>query len=688
MVHRFKGDLELKRKVLGISIVIVLLLISSDLPQPTYADSFARPDSSPSTRWINGLGGGTGFNGGACADLTPENCVNEVVRYDGNWMQTTALGNGGSDSQFFTLSNIADPSQSTGHVLRYVLMDGNEGTNPVGFQIILRQGATVIATFTQAQGTVPTIPTLFQQILSNAQADSITDYNALELTLIGSCTTGCANSPGSRERVVVTWVEFAVVTGLSPPTFEKITNIDATTLGLQWSPPLLVSDVLSYNIERFDGSTFQVVGNVPVGTNTFNNGGLLTDTEYTYRIRSVGSSGTSVPSNTISKTTTLVLLDSQFSRPDSDPGLRWVNGVNCSALNTFTCNSEPFRLDSNYVETIGLGQNGADSQFYTMSNIKDPFQSIGHVLRYTIREANQGTNPVALSVQFRQGATVLATFTHTAGSITSTFTTFEQILSNAQSDSISNYDAIELSFLATCSASCSNSPGAREKIDLSWVEFEVIPLQPLGLISVDSINGATLKLNWIGNDLGGVTSIGIQKDSGSGFVSIGSVSPSAISFSDTSLTAQQILKYRLNPVGGSNITPQKTGATPPTTATLLTTGSSREPGATNSLTTLQRDIFSQTVEHYNIDKAKVKEIIDDIKVNQLNCYQIIDKMMNSGYDDSQRMKNLGSFYATKYLQASNVNQFITNIATDTILALGGSNGAGDSPESGVLPTTH
>ena len=666
----------LKRTIYLIPIVFVLIL-SSQFTQNAYADLFARPDGSPSTRWVNGIGPLP------CSDLTTHFCVDETVRDDSDYIQTTGLGSGGSDSQFFTLSNIADPLQSTGHILRYTLREGNEGTNPVGFQIILRQGATVIATFTHTQGSLPTTFTLFQQTLTNAQADAITDYSNLELTLIGSCTTGCGNSPSNRERVAVSWVEFVVVTGISPPTLDIINNIDATTLQLQWSPPLDVTGVLSYTIERDSGSGFTIVGSVPVGTNTFTDSGLLTDTVYTYRVISVGATGTSIPSNQITKSTTLVFIESQFARPDSDPGLRWVNGVNCSSLNTFTCVSEEFRSDLNYIETVGLGQNGADNQFYTMSNIRDPFQSIGHILKYTVREANQGTNPVALSVQLRQGAAVIATFSHGAGTLPSTFTTFEQVLTNAQADSITVYNSLELTFTASCSSSCGNSPSEREKIDLSWVEFEIVPLQPLGLTSVDSINGNTLKLNWIAEDLTGVTSINIQRDDGSGFNTISSVSPSTTTFTNSGLSAQNLYKYRLNPVGGGTISPVITGATPPSIATLNLQGASLEPSATNSFSASQRIIFAQTTEHYIIDKVKVRTIIDDITVNRLPAYQIIGKMLDGTYDNSQKMKNLGSFYATKYLGYGNVNTFLNSITQDTVLALGGSNGAGDNPQHGV-----
>ena len=441
------------------------------MPDTAYADSFARPDGSPSTRWVNGIGALP------CSDLLTHLCVDEVVRDDSDYIQTTALGNGGSDSQFFTMSNIADPLQSTGHILRYTLREGNQGTNPVGFTIILRQGSTVIATFAHAQGTLPTTFTLFQQTLTNAQADSITNYNNLELTLIGSCTTGCANSPSARERVAVSWVEFAIITTIPPPTLNGVVALDSTSLQLFWTQPLDLSKVLSYNIERSSGGgSFSVVANVPVGTIQYIDGGLQPNTAYTYRLVSVGTTGNSIPSNQITQTTTVFNIPSDYARPDSSTGLRWVDGIgtNCTALNNYLCIDEKIRDDADYIQTIGLGNGGTDTELLTLSNIKDPILPYTHVLRYTVAKANVGTNPVALQIQLRQGPAVIATFTHPQGTLPSIFTEFNQILTTAQADSITDYNSLELTLTASCAVGCGNNPADREKIKVSWIEFEVL----------------------------------------------------------------------------------------------------------------------------------------------------------------------------------------------------------------------
>ena len=472
-------------------IPVLALLILNPAVIDIYADSFARPDSSPSVRWVNGVGGGT------CTDLLTHNCVNEVVRNDATYIQTTALGNGGSDNQIFTLSNIADPLQSTGHILRYTLREGNQGINPVGFTITLRQGATVIATFTHPQGTLPTTFTLFQQTLTNTQADSITDYNNLELTLNGFCTIGCANQPASRERVAVSWVEFAIVTQIQPPSLNAISVLSSTSLQLFWTQPLSTTGILSYNIERSSGgSPFTVIGNVPVGTITFIDGGLIPNTSYTYRLISIGSSGNSISSNQLTQTTSVFIKPSDFARPDSSISLRWVDGIGltCTGLNNYLCVDESVRDDSDYIQTIGLGQNGLDTQYFTMTDIAKPTQPLTHILRYTLGEANLGTNPVEFEIILRQGPAVIANWIHPAGTISNTITQFERQLTAQQISTITDYNALELTLIGRCDSSCSNSN--REKIIVTWIELEIIPFVPTPTLSSNYIGRAN-QISWI-----------------------------------------------------------------------------------------------------------------------------------------------------------------------------------------------
>ena len=612
-----------------------------------------------------------------CTDLTTFECTNESIRDDTDYIQTTGLGNGGSDSQFYTLSNIPDPLQSTGHVLRYTLREGNEGTNPVGFQIILRQSATVIATFTHAQGSLPTSFTLFQQTLTNTQADSITNYNNLELTLIGSCTIGCGNNPSQRERVAVSWVEFAVITGVSPPTLNTVNVLSPTSLRLGWTEPLDTSSVLSYNIERDDGLGFSIVGNVPIGTTTFDDTNLIPDSLYRYRLVSVGSSGNSIPSNEISQTTTVIIIPSKFARPDSDPSLRWVNGIGlppCTDLTTFECTNESIRDDTDFIQTIGLGNGDQDEQFYTLSNISDPFKSDGHILRYTLREANQGTNPVAFVIKLRQGASPIATFTHAQGTLPVSYQLFERELTFVQADLITDYSGLELTLTASCSIGCGNNPSEREKVQVSWIEFEVTSSNPPEIQRIDTLNSTSLRVEWAtlpNENPDDISQIIVQRSIGINFLTIGNLTSSVQSFDDTGLTPQTIYNYRLKAKlsggGFSNPSDIFSGSTPADPTTLTVQGTIIEPTPTNSFSIGDSQVIAQTIELFNVNTQSMDTIINDIEVNRLNAYQIITKMNDGSYDSSQKMKNAGAFYGTIYLDANNISVFI-NTVVDTVLS--------------------
>jgi len=284
----------LKKYLLFLVIPVVFSLIIIDV----YADSFARPDSS-TLLWSVAVGLPP------CSTLSPHLCVDEPRRDDSDFIRSVRLGNGVTQTQTMTLSNIPDPFQSTGHVLSYTIREGNQGTNPVGFSIALRESQRTIATFTHAQGTLsPSTFTLFQQTLTNTQADSITNYNNLELTLTAFCTSGCSNAGSARESVDVSWIEFKVVIiPIQPPVLNSVTAINYNTLQLSWTEPADKSRIISYTIERNSGSGFVPVVTVGVGTTSILDSGLQGDTLYTYRIKSNAINETSPPSNELSQRT-------------------------------------------------------------------------------------------------------------------------------------------------------------------------------------------------------------------------------------------------------------------------------------------------------------------------------------------------------------------------------------------------
>ena len=89
----------------------------------------------------------------------------------------------------------------------------------------------------------------------------------------------------------------------SQPTNFKATPISSTEVVLSWSVPSLNggSTINGYKIERNDGSGFNVIQNTQ--TTTYQDIGLTTSKQYSYRVSAMNSAGTSNPSNVMSATT-------------------------------------------------------------------------------------------------------------------------------------------------------------------------------------------------------------------------------------------------------------------------------------------------------------------------------------------------------------------------------------------------
>lgn len=95
--------------------------------------------------------------------------LDETVASDADYITTTA-----ASICEVALGTLSDPASSTGHVVRYRI-----AADAGGITVRLRQGTTTIATWTHA--TAPTSLTTYEQTLSGAEADSITNYSALRL---------------------------------------------------------------------------------------------------------------------------------------------------------------------------------------------------------------------------------------------------------------------------------------------------------------------------------------------------------------------------------------------------------------------------------------------------------------------------------------------------------------------------
>ena len=119
---------------------------------------FARPTADASTgTWVSSLGGPLYA------------AIDEVTADDADYISTTY----GSVCEV-SLGSLIDPAVSAGHKVRYRL-----AADAGGIIVRLRQGSTTIAFWTH--NPAPASLTTYEQTLSGAEADSITDYSALKL---------------------------------------------------------------------------------------------------------------------------------------------------------------------------------------------------------------------------------------------------------------------------------------------------------------------------------------------------------------------------------------------------------------------------------------------------------------------------------------------------------------------------
>ena len=492
-----------------------------------------------------------------------------------------------------------------------------------------------------------------------------------------SCNPGTCSAGSSRDRVEVSWFEFAVEDAplILPPTLDSVSVISSSDLQLEWTQPANVTLVLSYDIERDSGSGFSVIDNVINGTTSFFDTGLTPDTLYTYRLKSIGSTENSTTSNEVSQTTTVIIPPTAFAFPDSDPSVRWVNGLGalpCKDTKTHFCVDEEIRSDLDFIQTIGLGSSNTDTQFYTLSDIADPLQSTDHILKYTLRRTDVGTNPVGFSIELRQGATSIVTYTHPQGTLPATnFALFERTLTNAQADSITDYTDLELTLTGFCTTGCTNQQ--REKINVSWIQFVIDQVQVPSSLTVTTIDQTTLMQTWNApTDNGTSPIIGYQLEreicnglcTGS-FITLASKSASEFSHSDTALNSTSLYQYRIlaeNTEGFGDPSTIKSGVTSGIDISALQTkGQSLEPSATNSFTKIQKDALIDFMEVFNPDPANLQIVMGALDTNLLPMYQLILAMDNGTYNFDSGMINSTNTYNSNYINATNITEFLNTI---------------------------
>ena len=189
---------------------------------------FARPDGDVS-------------NAGGWTPTSLWSRLDETSPDDSGTMVTSGQNPATTETFEVSLTNVVDPQDSTGHIIRFRAR-GDDGGRDNFLTMRLYQGSTQIAS--SGERDVTTSWTTFIYTLTAGEANSITDYNNLRLRFIPR-TTG--TGPGSR--VDVTWAELEV------PVTETQLLIQFNTTGVRSSGEDTL--VLRYNLTSGD-DTFGV----------------------------------------------------------------------------------------------------------------------------------------------------------------------------------------------------------------------------------------------------------------------------------------------------------------------------------------------------------------------------------------------------------------------------------------------
>lgn len=149
------------------------------------------------------------------------------------------------------------------------------------------------------------------------------------------------------------------------------TSATGTTITITWSD-VVDATVIAYIVEKLVSGTYREVGRVAPGVETFDDSGLLVETEYTHRVRGINAYG-QVVSNTDTATTggSGVTINESFNTADSDtlgPDLSWTETAgnlqivsnravrNGAATNHFATANDAVADDNVYAEITVAAQ--------------------------------------------------------------------------------------------------------------------------------------------------------------------------------------------------------------------------------------------------------------------------------------------------------------------------------------------
>lgn len=128
----------------------------------------------------------------------------------------------------------------------------------------------------------------------------------------------------------------------------------------------------------------------------------------------------------------------------------WTDQAGGTSL--FAAIDEAVADDADYIKSSDLIEGQSDACEVALGAVTDPVSGSGHVVRYRYR--SQGATAINLVVTLLDGATTVATWTHT--SVSSSYADAAQTLSESQANSITNYADLRLRFNATVPAAGNN----------------------------------------------------------------------------------------------------------------------------------------------------------------------------------------------------------------------------------------
>src|SRR5215217_6762135 len=135
----------------------------------------------------------------------------------------------------------------------------------------------------------------------------------------------------------------------------------------------------------------------------------------------------------------------QIGAPTSDvTDGSWLNELG-SNTNLYASIDESVASDVDYIISSAISSGLSDTCEVGLTSLGDPVSSSSHTVAYRYRA--QGAGTMNLTVRLMQGASIIASWTHT--SVSTSYAVATQTLSGAEADSISDYADLRLRFVAT-----------------------------------------------------------------------------------------------------------------------------------------------------------------------------------------------------------------------------------------------